>query len=91
MGRWNNSKLALDMGALHHKIKDIGTSRVGSTSIEEVSAAFASAVHEFTSSWMTLLINGGTEVGLSLLVLFLFQSSSIKQVKLSWSMFAPSN
>jgi hypothetical protein len=49
MGLWNNSNLALDMGALHHKIKDIGTSRVGSTSVEEVSAAFASAVHDFTS------------------------------------------
>ena len=79
------------MDSLHHGIMDINDSRARSTSIEEVSAAFASAVHEFTSSWMTLLINGGTEVGLSLLVLFLFQSSSIKQVKLSWSMFAPSN
>ena len=47
---------------------DISNSRVGSTSIEELSAACASTVHEFTSpfSWMTLLINGGITVGLFL-------------------------
>jgi hypothetical protein len=46
---------------------------VGSTIIEEVSAAFVFAVHENTglSSWMTLLINGEIVVGLFLLVLFL--------------------
>jgi hypothetical protein len=52
---------------------DISNYRMGSISTEEVSAAFASGVLEFTSSssWITLLINGGIIVHLFLLVLFL--------------------
>lgn len=80
-GVWNNSSLALDTDSLYNEIMDISKSRVGPASIKEVSAAFFSAVHEFTSSssWTTLLI-GGIKVSLFLLVLFHILIY-IKQVK----------
>lgn len=81
-GVWNNSSLALDTDSLYNEIMDISKSRVGPTSIKEVSTAFFSAVHEFTSSssWTTLLMIGGIKVSLFLLVLFHILIY-IKQVK----------
>jgi len=38
--------LALDVDALHHEIMDVSNSSVGSTSVEEESAAFVSPVHD---------------------------------------------
>lgn len=80
-GVWNNSSLALDTDSLYNEIMDISKSRVGPTSIKEVSAAFFSAIHEFnSSSWTTLLMIGGIKVSLFLLVLFHILIY-IKQVK----------
>ena len=66
--------MSIDIDNLLRRIVEIGESNTGSISVEKGSGTLASVVlkHVSSSSWTTLLINGGIDLGLFLLVLFLF-------------------